>query len=218
MSTQDANHKKTRELILDTAEHLFARNGIADTSVRDITSAANVNTAAVNYHFGGRDNLVREVFARRTGPVNAERLALLAGLSDAERSEVRAILTAFVQPVVDAIQAPDRADFVTLVGRAHGEPSPLLRSIMESEFREVFEAFIAALGDACPDLDRKDLVWRFQFALGSMIHMVCSQPISAMTEGSNCRSADPRETADRLIAFMTGGFEAASGYDAGGSE
>ena len=42
----------TRERILDTAEHLFMTHGYEGTSMRQITSEASVNLAAVNYHFG----------------------------------------------------------------------------------------------------------------------------------------------------------------------
>lgn len=40
--------------ILDTAEVLFAERGFAETSLRNITSKARVNLAAVNYHFGSK--------------------------------------------------------------------------------------------------------------------------------------------------------------------
>ena len=69
----------TKQRILDAAEHLFATDGYHATSLRSITHAAKVNLAAVNYHFGSEDELIRAVFARRSGPLNEERLRLLAG-------------------------------------------------------------------------------------------------------------------------------------------
>lgn len=44
----------TKNKILDAAEHLFAVNGFNGTSLREITSQAEVNLAAVNYHFGSK--------------------------------------------------------------------------------------------------------------------------------------------------------------------
>ena len=51
-------HFSTKERILGAAEELFARNGFAGASLRELTSTAKVNLAAVNYHFGSKDNLV----------------------------------------------------------------------------------------------------------------------------------------------------------------
>ena len=59
-----AGHTKDR--ILDVAETLFADNGFAATSLRDITHEAGVNIAAVNYHFGSKDALLGAVFERRS--------------------------------------------------------------------------------------------------------------------------------------------------------
>ncbi|WP_424624760.1 TetR family transcriptional regulator [Achromobacter marplatensis] len=52
----------TRERLLDAAENLFAREGLSRPSVRQITSEAGVNVAAVNYHFGSREGLGRGRF------------------------------------------------------------------------------------------------------------------------------------------------------------
>ena len=71
----------TKAKILDTAENLFGVNGFESVSLRDITSHAGVNLAAVNYHFQTKDHLIDAVIARRIEPVNARRLELLEALS-----------------------------------------------------------------------------------------------------------------------------------------
>ena len=55
----------TRQRILDAAESLFTESGFDATTLRQITGAAEVNLAAVNYHFGSKEELIREVFRRR---------------------------------------------------------------------------------------------------------------------------------------------------------
>ena len=63
--------RDTREKLLDAAERLFAEQGFDSTSLRQITSAAGANLAAVNYHFGSKDDLIVEVLDRRIKPMNA---------------------------------------------------------------------------------------------------------------------------------------------------
>ena len=53
----------TKDRILGAAEELFAQYGFAGTSLRQVTSHADVNIAAVNYHFGSKDNLVNKCSA-----------------------------------------------------------------------------------------------------------------------------------------------------------
>lgn len=64
----------TRERLLDAAEALFAAKGFAGASIRDITTAAECNLAAVNYHFGGKSGLYREVFRRRLAVLRDQRV------------------------------------------------------------------------------------------------------------------------------------------------
>ena len=52
---------ETRTRILDAAEELFMQHGFEATSMRLLTSRAAVNLAAVNYHFGDKGGLYREV-------------------------------------------------------------------------------------------------------------------------------------------------------------
>ncbi|EQD66424.1 Transcriptional regulator, TetR-like, DNA-binding, bacterial/archaeal domain protein, partial [mine drainage metagenome] len=73
-----ASQFSTKQRILGAAEALFAQHGFAGASLRQVTTAANVNLAAVNYHFGSKDNLIEAVFRRRLDALNARRHAALA--------------------------------------------------------------------------------------------------------------------------------------------
>ena len=67
----------TQARILDAAEALFMEHGFEATSLRLITAAAGVNLAAVNYHFGSKEELFQAVLTRRLDPMNQARVALL---------------------------------------------------------------------------------------------------------------------------------------------
>src|SRR5882762_11783567 len=76
----DATSADTKTRILDAAEHLFMEHGFEATSLRQLTSAASVNLAAVNYHFGSKEELFQAVLTRRLDPMNQERIVLLTKL------------------------------------------------------------------------------------------------------------------------------------------
>src|SRR3989442_13609471 len=70
-----ASPARTRERLLEAAERLFAERGFRATSVRALTSEAGCNVASVNYHFGGKEGLYREMFRRRLVALREQRIA-----------------------------------------------------------------------------------------------------------------------------------------------
>lgn len=68
---QAADHG-ARERLLDAAAALFAEQGFAETSTREICTAAGLNPGAIHYHFGDKDGLYRAVLARPLEVMNAQ--------------------------------------------------------------------------------------------------------------------------------------------------
>ncbi len=63
-----ADDAPTKQRIIDFAGEIFADRGYRDATVREIASAANVNLAAVSYHFGGKQQLyLAAIGAARAG-------------------------------------------------------------------------------------------------------------------------------------------------------
>ena len=75
----------TREALIDAAELIFARDGFAGASLREIMRDADANPAAVHYHFGGKDGLLEAVLDRVVEPITTRRLELLDGLLQRRR-------------------------------------------------------------------------------------------------------------------------------------
>ena len=100
----NTTHFSTKERILGAAEELFAQHGFAGTSLRQVTSRADVNIAAVNYHFGSKENLVNEVFRRRMDDMTAARLSLLEKALAERPGQLEPILAAFVEPALALAQ------------------------------------------------------------------------------------------------------------------
>ena len=87
---------QTRSAILAAAERLYADRGFGDVTLRDIVAEANVNLAAVNYHFGSKDELIAELFVTRSLATNRERLNELKAAEEkgGGRAPIDAILHA----------------------------------------------------------------------------------------------------------------------------
>lgn len=203
----------TKDRILDAAEELFAERGFRETSLRDITSRAGVNLAAVNYHFQSKDALIQAVFARRIGPINEARLAML------DEFEARAgggavpledVLRAFLEPVVKDEKAVPPS-FRRLFGRAYVEPGDLFTEIVHRHFGQARVRFAAALQRALPDEPIADLLWKVNFTIGAMAHTLAGSPerITAIS-GGIVQSLDVESAVERLIAFVAAGFRAPS--------
>lgn len=131
----------TKERILDTAEVLFAQKGYQAVSVREITSAAKCNLAAVNYHFGNKENLYLEVFRSRWVPRamrvrESFRKSLARQESLSEANVVRALAQAFVEgPLSDE----ERLRHSQLMTREMTQPSKAFEHVAEQVIQPFFE-------------------------------------------------------------------------------
>lgn len=207
------HHVDTREALLDAAEKLFSEHGIQASSLRAITQQAGANLAAVHYHFGSKEGLVRAVFSRRLKPLSEERTRLLQACDlsgGAEGDGVEQVLRAFIAPLLEmARETPDGArDFAQLVGRAFMEPTEEIRLMLMHEFKASAEGFLAALRQLLPYLPERELVWRFHFTAGAMGHTVsCSQMVERFSNGL-CSGNDPDQMLSYLVRFLASGLKA----------
>lgn len=70
--------ESTRSQLLDTAERLFLEHGLDEVSLRSIVrEAGQKNQSALQYHFGGRDELIAAILSRRLQQVEARRRVLV---------------------------------------------------------------------------------------------------------------------------------------------
>jgi AcrR family transcriptional regulator len=201
----------TRIHLLDAAERLFAANGAHRTSVRAITRAAGANIAAVNYHFGSKEALVKEVLRRRLAPLNRQRLAVLHSASSlpGDSPSLAAILEAFVAPAVEMVRLqPGGREFARFLARSLSEPDKSIRSMILAEFAGVIEAFTAALRAALPALTAHDVHWRFHFMVGALIHALGFGSLAEQTSGGLCAADDLDSLTHELTTFLEGGFAA----------
>jgi AcrR family transcriptional regulator len=116
----------TKSRILDAAETLFIECGYEAMSLRQITSRAEVNLAAVNYHFGSKESLIHAMLSRRLDRLNQERLKLLDRFDQmlGARLTCEHVLGAMFIPALRLSRDPRAGGkaFLRLLGRAYTDP------------------------------------------------------------------------------------------------
>jgi len=201
----------TRSRILEVAEDLFAERGLDRVSIRDITRKARVNLAAINYHFGSKNDLIVAVFERGIVPVNAARLAALDVLEKAagKRSpKLEDILEAFIRPAIPAsAEAATRGSaFSKLFGRCLSEPSPEVEALLKKQFEPLADRMHAMLNRSLPRLSRSEIFWRLKFTYGALHHWLLTRD---KFRPDWVPDVDAEAQIQKLISFAAAGFRAA---------
>lgn len=192
----------TKTKILDAAEKLFGLNGFEGTSLRDITAEAQVNLAAINYHFQSKDSLIDAVIRRRIEPVNRKRVELLKAAGSSP--DVEQIIEAFLAPVLEK----GYPTAVPLIGRILSTPDQFVDRVYNPHMKEVAQRFREAFEKALPDMPVDERLWRLHFMAGTMTHLLSlSQVLPLMTDGI-CDLSDRKALIARLVTFLAAGFRA----------
>mgnify|MGYP003362119663 CR=1 FL=1 len=174
-SDQVAEDLPTR--ILHVATELFTSNGFGTTTVRDIVEITQSNVAAVNYHFGSKDALIREVAINLLSPVQKERQRMLSvALREHDAGHqitAEKIIRAFVYPLVYAARSRDGGRLVVrLLMQMWVEPGLSLHTFVMREYNRNARKFINAFQICLPHLDVPNIVWRYEAMRGTVIHLL----------------------------------------------
>lgn len=214
---QDNRLSDTRARILDAAERLFMAHGYDGTSMRQITSEAGVNLAAVNYHFGSKEALIQEVFRRRLNWLNEERMRALDELeatADGQPLKPSQIVDAFFGTMIRMAEDEERGGviFLRLLGRTLTEPSDFIRAFLAHEYKTVVERYKQALFRSLPDVPKAEIVWRFHFMLGATSYAIAGTDALRLVTDWGIEAEDSEDRLDRLlprlISFLIGGLRA----------
>ena len=200
----------TRERLLETAERLFAEKGFDATSVRVITAEAGCNLAAVNYHFGGKDQLYEEIFRRRLGAIRAQRLASIRGVVSDGQASLEVLLREFAATFLEPfMQAADGQMWQRLLWREMVEPHLQPGMFAEEIITPVHEELAAALVPACPGLDLETARRCTYSLVGQLVHfMRLERHFDAPGESSG-RLPLP-ELVDHVVHVSAAGIRAAA--------
>jgi AcrR family transcriptional regulator len=138
---------ETRGRVLKAAARLFAERGFNHVSIRDICKEAGSNVASVNYHFGDKLGLYRELIgAVAEGMHDAKISALEAGAGRPPEDQLRAYIRGFLHQLLD--QNPEETCWLEkLIARETTDPTPALDLIIEKGIKPAAERLNKLVGE-----------------------------------------------------------------------
>ena len=204
----------TKDILLDTAEVLFSRDGYRETSLRALTTEAGVNLAAVNYHFGSKKALLEAVFARRLDHLNRIRMQRLREIDTMAKDgegvpSVQDIMRAFIAPMFLLREAGEGSrSFTTLIARVLNDHDPSTRDIFLKYMKPVFNECYRLLCGVLPHLSRESVFWRLVFSTAAASRVMCRDDSMTMLHKAGSPLPDSGAVLSVLIPFVTAGMEA----------
>jgi AcrR family transcriptional regulator len=207
----NASGRATRDLLIRTAERLFAERGIGAVSLREIGQAAGQrNNAVTQYHFGSRQDLIDTIYVYRAATINRRRHELLAELeADGRGRQLEEILWVTLRPHAESISDPDD-NFLGFLARVLTDEARI--SVVTDEQRPQVVAHLDALRtlralarDCLPGLSRAQFERRFDMIFDWAVH--------ALAEFGRSAKRPPRRTEidqrlDELVAMLANALRA----------
>ncbi len=194
---------------MDEAEALFAVKGYHAVSIREITGAAQCNLAAVNYHFGSKQNLYLEVYQQRWLP-RAERVrqnfqnAIQTTPAPSAGTVVQSLARAFLEgPLSDE----ERWRHVRLVIGELSQPTEAFELVIERVFRPLFGSLIADLRTAMPaDVDEEQAILNAFSIMAMVLYFNLARPVIKAVLGSEADNNLEKRLVDHLVDFSLHGI------------
>jgi AcrR family transcriptional regulator len=172
--TEDRQTTKNR--LLDAAEALFAEKSFENVSIRELATAADVNVAAVNYHFQNKENLFHEVVARR---FTAQRDITLSALDEllaatGGRPRVDQVIRTLVHNHLEgALPGSGKSNILALMARQMDPGNAhMAGSFFKTIVAPVFATFAKAIMAARPGLEREQVTWIAASIVGQIHHLI----------------------------------------------
>lgn len=209
-----ASADETRLRILEAAEALFAERGYYGVTVREIARAVGVDPALVNYHFGGKGELLAKALLSRAHEFMVEREAALEACIRAAdgRPSFRDIIVAYTRPYLVNSQSKVTGwkHWFKLLAKVNTSPE-WAPSVFRDYFDPFVRKFIEALKLAAPGAQEEKYYWCYQYFSGALVLIFAETGRLDDLSNGLCRSGDLAGGYDLFVPFFVSGFEAILG-------
>jgi len=202
----------TKNKIVNAAEVLFSNKGFNGTSLREITSQAEVNLAAVNYHFGSKKELIKAVMSRYMNEL-APRLESAFGVlcNEQDKPSLIEVFSAFIDPLLHLNNFKNNGTsiFLQLLGRGYTDSQGFLRWFLTTQYPDVFANFTQAVHKAYPELSAEEMFWRLHFTMGTIVFtMSSSEALIDIAQNDFNRQVDIAGVIKQVIPYVAAGVAA----------
>jgi len=199
--------RETRERLLKAAAQLFADRGFKKVTVRDICRVARANVAAVNYHFGDKTGLYREVLQQAIETIRATNDAARAageGLPPDER------LRQYLKVSLCRVTSSGNISWISrLVHRELSDPTPSLDALVDQALRprvDDLSEMVADILDCGVDDAR---VGQCVASIHAQWLLFVPNPIASRVRAKlQLRSDDAATLAEHITTFSLAGIRA----------
>jgi len=205
------SNKGVRDRLLDAAEELFCEYGFEGTSIRDIAAVAGCNIAAVNYYFGGKENLYVAVWRRHLHIMRQARVASIEKIMSQQDSEpsLEELLTsyanAFVEPLVDKKTG---GRFMRLMAREMVDKHLPQNIFLEEMIIPVMTALQQALMRICPGLTEVNAQLTILSLVGQLVHTTIAETMLEQSDNLEILKFDLTEVVKHIVKFSAAGIRA----------
>lgn len=204
--------KKTKEIILDAAEKMFAEKGFYGASTRDITEEAGVPLGLMGYYFKTKRDLYVEVIARRADEhvtcIQTSMRAAQAG-GNGEPVSLAKLIDAYFRPIVERSLngGPGWKNYIRLLSRAANtrRSEPYVKNFMQT-YNPIGTEFVAILKDRFPDTPEQDIYWCYYFLSSAIIHVLTESEAIDKLSGGVCKSSDFETILEKMGPFFEAGI------------
>jgi AcrR family transcriptional regulator len=206
--------KDVRNRLLDVAEKLFSERGFADTSIRDITTEANCNVAAVNYHFGSKEKLYTEVWRHNLLSLRNKQLASIEKVMSDNQDTLRLedLLKSFAETFIGSLVDETRSNrLLKLMMREMLDRHLPPDMFADEVIKPTLGAMQKALLKTCPGLQESQTALIVFSIVGQLIHAVRVRTMFGQSDGGNLPIFDLAEMVNHIINFSAAGIRAYAG-------
>jgi AcrR family transcriptional regulator len=198
----------TPERLIATAERLFAERGIEAVSLRDITAAAGANTAAVHYHFGSKDELVRAILEHRAAEIGKRRDVYLTQIEQSRKPTLRQVVSALVLPTAElaADDAHGGRFYIGFLAALLERPENV--ATMDDVYGEQTNRYLVALERTLPSIPHDVRILRFAFAKDFLNRALAHRDRGMILWVEEHVPGTVPALTDHVIDFLVGAFRA----------
>jgi AcrR family transcriptional regulator len=152
----------TRARILSCAEKAYAHRGMVDFTLRSLSDAAEVNLAAINYHFRSKQALVEAMLVKVLAPLYEQRLSLLTHIQQhyGDNMQPTHIMAALLLPLMREISVRQENHHLPFMMQTASDTDPAVRSVLKTHYSAIGDKFEQAFAKSAADVPVDEALWR----------------------------------------------------------